>query len=127
MSTAGIILKTVERCNINCSYCYYFNSKDQSYKTRKPYITNEMVSNFIEFIKSGVNDLKITNLVVEFHGGEPLMQKKAEFASMCQSIRNQLENYATIKSVTFALQTNGILIDEEWIDIFKKHKVGIGA
>lgn len=45
---------------------------------------------------------------------------------MCESIRNQLENYATIKSVTFALQTNGILIDEEWIDIFKKNKVGIG-
>lgn len=39
MQSAGVILKTVERCNINCTYCYYFNSKDQSYLNRKPYIS----------------------------------------------------------------------------------------
>ena len=126
MVSAGVILKTVERCNINCTYCYYFNSNDQSYKTRKPYINSTTVDTFVQFLKQGIDELNITHLLVEFHGGEPLMQKKNDFIKMCSFIKDQIKDYSTIKSLKFALQTNGILIDLEWIEIFKKYNIGIG-
>lgn len=76
---AGIIIKTVERCNINCTYCYYFNKSDQAWKNRKPHISLEMIDVFNSFISQGIQDLNITNLLVEFHGGEPLLQRKDRF------------------------------------------------
>jgi len=122
---AGIILKTVERCNIDCTYCYYFNSKDQSYKIKKPYITQDMVRYFVDFLKLGIEELKLTELSIELHGGEPLMQKKSEFSAMCSTIRSELENYEDLK-FEFSMQTNGMLIDNEWIELLKEHQVGIG-
>ena len=31
-----VILKTAERCNLNCSYCYFFHGGDDSYKKHPP-------------------------------------------------------------------------------------------
>lgn len=122
---AGVILKTVERCNINCTYCYYFNSKDQSFKLKKPYITDSMISSFIKFLKQGIKEFNLTTLSIEFHGGEPLLQNKSQFSSMCSEIKSELKQYKNL-NVDFAMQTNAMLIDEEWIDLLKQHKVGIG-
>ncbi|WP_157956364.1 radical SAM protein [Wolbachia endosymbiont of Folsomia candida] len=122
---AGVILKTVERCNINCTYCYYFNKADQSWRNRKPQISMEMVDRFNDFISQGVNDLGVTDLLVEFHGGEPLLQKKHHFIQMCQKIQTTAKQL-NLNSIKFALQTNGMLIDIEWIKIFKEYDVGIG-
>lgn len=126
MPSAGVILKTVERCNINCTYCYYFNNKDQSYRNRKPYIKPDMIEIFIDFIKQGIEDLEVDKLVIEFHGGEPLMQNKSAFDMMCKNIKLKLKPQLNSNDLTFALQTNGILIDKEWLEIFDEHKVGIG-
>ncbi|GFR26342.1 uncharacterized protein Rv2102 [Trichonephila clavata] len=76
-------------------------------------------------IAAGVKDLDITNLLVEFHGGEPLMQKKYSFVQMCQKIQITAQQL-NLNSIEFALQTNGMLIDTEWIKIFKEYNIGIG-
>jgi len=125
MKNAGVILKTVERCNINCTYCYYFNKADQSWRNRKPYISMEMVDRFNEFIVQGIQELGVTDLLIEFHGGEPLLQKKAHFIQMCQKIQETVSK-SNLNNIRFALQTNGMLIDKEWISIFKEYDVGIG-
>jgi len=122
---AGIIIKTVERCNINCTYCYYFNKSDQAWKNRKPHISLEMIDVFNSFISQGIQELNITNLLVEFHGGEPLLQRKDHFILMCQKIQSTAQKQ-NLSSIRFALQTNGILLDKEWIKIFKDNNVGIG-
>ncbi|MBF8246402.1 MAG: radical SAM protein [Rickettsia sp.] len=123
---AGIVLKTVERCNINCTYCYFFNKKDQSFQLRKPYISKKTLDIFIDFVKKGIKQLKITHLTIGFHGGEPLMQKKKDFVEMCRSIQQKLTTVIALRKVNFTIQTNGILIDEEWITIFKKYNIGVG-
>ncbi|WP_333023784.1 radical SAM protein [Wolbachia endosymbiont of Pentidionis agamae] len=125
MKRAGVILKTVERCNINCTYCYYFNKADQSWRNRRPYISEEIIDKFNDFISRGVNDLGITDLLVEFHGGEPLMQKKHSFVQMCTKIHSKAQQL-NLDSIQFVLQTNGILIDTEWIKIFKEYGIGVG-
>lgn len=61
---AGIILKTIERCNINCTYCYYFNKADQSWRNRKPHISMEMIDKFNDLISQGehVSLINLSNI-----------------------------------------------------------------
>jgi uncharacterized protein len=84
-----------------------------------------MVNQFNDFIFHGVKDLGITDLIIEFHGGEPLMQKKHSFVEMYQKVQSTAQQL-NLNSIQFALQTNGMLIDTEWIKIFKEYTVGIG-
>ena len=116
-----IILKVVERCNINCDYCYYFNKNDLSWKDRPIFISKEVVENFASFLSQGIEELKIPHARVTFHGGEPLMLGKERFSDMCSIILQKCH-----KKVFFSIQTNGILIDVDWLEIFKKFDISVG-
>jgi uncharacterized protein len=120
----GIVLKTVERCNIDCTYCYFFNGIDNSFETHPPYISFETVKQIASFLKQGCNELEIDEVRIGLHGGEPLMQKKYHFDEMCTYFREKLEPEVT---VSYTLQTNAILINEKWIELLLKHKIGVGV
>jgi uncharacterized protein len=119
-----VIIKTVERCNINCSYCYVFNMSDNSYKSRPIYISDNVISGIIHFLKNGCIDLSLKTIDIIFHGGEPLMQKKNKFDSMCATI---LSNLSCFVKINFGLQTNAMLVDDEWINLFHKYNIGVGV
>lgn len=118
-----VVLKTIERCNINCSYCYVFNMQDKSYLKHPKYISENTIDHIIEFLKQGALDYSLDHIGLIFIGGEPLMQKKKVFSDMCEKINKEL---SPLVKICFSLQTNGILIDEEWIDIFNQFNIGIG-
>ena len=118
-----VILKTVERCNLNCSYCYFFHGEDKSYKKHPPLISWNTIQNLTTFLVRGIRELKIKSIQIDFHGGEPTLQKKIDFDRMCQHFRDHLE---PLTELTFALQTNATLINDEWIELFSKHRVSIG-
>ncbi|ATB39203.1 arylsulfatase [Cystobacter fuscus] len=118
-----IVLKVAERCNLACDYCYYYMQEFSGYKN-KAFITQEVMDELPGFLVRSVNDLKLGQLHVVFHGGEPLLLKKSIFDSLCTTIRNTLEGKV---KVAFAIQTNGVLIDEEWISLFEKHKFKVGV
>lgn len=115
------IIKTVERCNINCSYCYFFNKTDQSYQSHPPYISRETIDNIAFFINEGIKDLNDEYVGIVFHGGEPLMQDKSDFDYMCQTLKEKTQ----CKQLDFSLQTNLMLLDSDWISLFKKYNVSV--
>lgn len=117
-----IVLKVAERCNLACSYCYYFYT-DFKYSTTPPLIKREVVERLPVFMKEAVAQTNLNRFNIVFHGGEPLLLKKAYFDEICTLIKTQMEGVAEIK---FSMQTNGVLIDQEWIDLFAKHEVGVG-
>lgn len=120
----SVVLKTVERCNINCTYCYFFNKNDQSYKEHSPYISRETINQTGQFLLQGSEDLNFSNILLSIHGGEPLMQDLDDFDYMCSSITALFHGKKT--SIEFTLQTNAMLVNKDWIDLFNKHKVHIG-
>lgn len=73
---AVFVIKTAERCNINCTYCYFFNKNDQSYKIHPPIMSKITLQQVADFMLEGCEKFHIKHLIVCFHGGEPLMQKK---------------------------------------------------
>ena len=123
MSCLTVILKMTERCNLNCSYCYFFNSKDQSYKERPAFISNENSTRLLDFLLEGVKQLSISKVIIGFHGGEPLLYGKERFIALCNDF---IDKWPKEVQLEFSLQTNGLLLDEEWIEILQKYKVDIG-
>lgn len=119
-----VILKTIERCNLACPYCYYFFHGDESYKARPPSIKHDVIEDVAKFLAVGISELSLESLTIVFHGGEPLMQKKSAFDKMCQHLRDELGDLVKLR---LSVQTNGTLIDEEWIALFEKHKVSVGV
>ena len=119
-----VIIKNAERCNINCSYCYYFNKSDKSFAGRSPFIDINTIEKLSEFLFNGVNDLSIKKINIIFHGGEPLLQKKKHFSQMCDILYRTLKDYVCL---SFGLQTNGMLVDDEWIELFSKYKINVGV
>lgn len=118
-----VILKTVERCNLACKYCYFFFGENQTYRQHPPYISRDSIRKTINFLREGVDSCGLKTVCIGLHGGEPLMQRKADFDWMCTEFQSQL---GSVTNLDLTLQTNGTLIDDGWIDLFAKHRVRVG-
>src|SRR3546814_4682040 len=71
----------------------------------------------------GCRELRIPHAKLAFHGGEPAMIGADTFSKACQTLRDIIEPAATL---SLAIQTNGVLLDERWTDKFIEHAVGVG-
>ena len=118
------VIKVTERCNINCTYCYVFNKGNDDFESRPVYLKNETIQMIVSYLKAGAADLSASEVSVVFHGGEPLMLKRAAFDQFCSELKAALE--PDIK-VILGVQTNAILVTDTWIDLFEKHKVHVGV
>lgn len=124
MSKLEVILKVAERCNINCTYCYVFNGQDDSYKYHSKQISMESIIKLSEYLKEAAISQSLNEVQIDFHGGEPLIIGKDKFAKYCRILQ---ETIAPICTLTFCIQTNAILIDEKWIEIFEEYDVNVST
>lgn len=116
-----IMLKTVDACNNNCAYCFYFARKNRNLTNASSLtISQATVNETIKFINKGCNDLEVEELSIIFHGGEPMLQKTEEFNLMCEQFTKNISNNLILN---LGIQTNGTLITKEWIKIFEKYHV----
>src|SRR5689334_4370431 len=112
-----VLLKVAERCNINCSYCYFFQHADQTYRDRSARMSDETARAIAPYLRrAGATDNRrdhehVSNMHVVFHGGEPLLLSKRTFDTLCGDLRTQLTNMARL---TLSVQTNGIAVDDDW-------------
>lgn len=118
------VVKVTERCNINCSYCYVFNKGDESYATHPPYMPQNVVEGLARFLAEGAQATRAEVVIVDFHGGEPLMMKRRRFDTMCETLRAAISSHVQLQ---FVIQTNAMLVDDEWIGIFDKHQIQVGV
>jgi uncharacterized protein len=116
-----IILKLAERCNINCTYCYYFNGNEHSYASRPATITSEAVDGLQYYISKTLAARHVDRIQVIFHGGEPLMVGRRRFGAICSALRDT----ASEDQLDLCLQTNATLIDDRWIDLLSKFDVKV--
>ncbi len=119
-----VVLKTAERCNLACSYCYYFFGGDESYRERPAVINEKTIRSIARYLVDGCLELGIPNLLLAFHGGEPMMQKPRNFARMCEIFEEAAGGRIRIE---FSMQTNGTLIDDRWLPLLHRHAVSVGV
>jgi uncharacterized protein len=122
-SSFDVVLKVAERCNLACRYCYYYFQEYDG--NRNPaFITDAVMDEFPRFMARSADELNVQQLNVALHGGEPLLMKKDRFEELCRKLREAVEPKVRLR---IAMQTNGVLVDEEWIDLIAKYKIGVGV
>ncbi|MGF7072879.1 radical SAM protein [Mucilaginibacter sp. R-33] len=109
-----IILKMVGYCNLACSYCYDFD--EERYKLKLSFENAKLAID-------GVWETAGETLNILFHGGEPMMAKDVIFKVVEYVNQKKIKEN---KSISYSIQTNGTLLNDEWVDFFFKHEFKIG-
>jgi uncharacterized protein len=116
-----LLLKLAMRCNINCTYCYWF--RDQSVYEKPAVLTPEVEAALLSRLEQHVQAHRLRSFSIVFHGGEPLLFGKKRFDALCTSLR-QLEQRSGCR-LQLSMTSNGTLVDSEWAQLFAQHGVGI--
>lgn len=106
-------------CNMRCKYCYYLD-KAALYDYRQPQMDDRLLENYIRANIEGNNSPVIA---FAWHGGEPLLAGK-EFFRKAVALQ---QRYAEGKTVENSIQTNGLLVDDEWCQIFRDNNFLVGV
>jgi uncharacterized protein len=118
-----VVYKVAERCNINCTYCYYFNMGEDTALTRPANASHAVTESLARWIAQGCAELLIPRVNITFHGGEPAMIGLKAFGAACRTLREIIEPVAHL---SLSIQTNGTLLDDHWVEAFIEHGVGVG-
>lgn len=121
MKNLSLLIKPASsKCNLSCKYCFYTDvansRRDFEYDSMTENTMKKLIDNAFNSVDS---DGQIT---FAFQGGEPMLAGIEFFYSF-------IENVNKIKSnvkVYYSLQTNGLLIDDSWCDLFKDNNFLIG-
>jgi uncharacterized protein len=119
-----IVYKIAERCNLNCSYCYYYNMGDESSMTRPARASLGSTLKLAQWLAQGCTELGIGKVHISFHGGEPMLVRAIEFARACDTF---LSVISPVADVRFSIQTNGTLMTEGWLEALKSYRVAVGV
>jgi uncharacterized protein len=117
------LLKVTEFCNLNCPYCYMFNLRDFAYKAKPKFMPLEIVEAFAPKAVALAQSQGVRRLTVSLHGGEPLLAGREWFRSAIRILRQAGGD--TVK-FSFITQTNGVLLDEEWLEFLEEQNVTLG-
>lgn len=123
IDTLQVVYKVAERCNINCTYCYYFNMGEETAFARPPLASIDVTETLARWIAQGCEELGIACAQVVFHGGEPTLMGAKRFGDACRLLRDIIEPVAT---VSLGIQTNGTLLDDQWVAAFMENRVAVG-
>ena len=106
----AVVLKVASRCNLDCTYCYMFNSADRSYRDQPALMGLNVADAVIAKVSRHCAEHAIPHFSYIFHGGEPLLARDDFFTRFVSEARRQTPSETRL---TFLLQTNGVLLNED--------------
>jgi len=110
-----LTLVPTNECNLGCEYCYTIHNINDKRKIDLYYIVKIM-----NIISQEKKDIEIL-----FIGGEPTSVGFEFFNEIIKTLIN-IEEKNNL-NLNFVIQTNGILLDEHWIKLFKKYNFRVGV
>lgn len=110
-----LIVKLTRACNLACAYC----SEGES---GKEILSKDVLFKAIDEVPAILDKYNDKRIDLLWHGGEPMLVGKEYLSSVMEYARKKLSAY----ELSFSMQTNSTLMDDEWLGIIKKYDVGIG-
>src|ERR1700712_6032956 len=107
-----LLVKCASRRNIDFSYCYWF--RDASVYNKPKLMSSEVLQQLLQRIEEHVIRHSLIDFPIILHGGEPLLWGIDNFhhiAEACDGISSR-----TGCDIPIAVTTNGVVIDDEWLD-----------
>jgi uncharacterized protein len=116
-----LLVKVATRCNIDCSYCYWF--RDAAVYDKPKLMSADVLHQLLQRIEQHVTRYCLVDFPIVLHGGEPLLwgvENFHRFAEACEAISSR-----TGCEIPLAVTTNGLLIDHEWLDCFEQRNIAV--
>ncbi len=116
LRTRLLILQPTPFCNIDCDYCYLPNRDS----------TARMSMETVRLAAQRLVDdgLVGESLTVVWHAGEPLVLPPDYYE---QTITTIAQIVGSGCEVSHSIQTNGMLINDAWCDLFVRHRIRVGV
>ena len=107
-------------CNLRCKYCYYLKKKVLYPGIRSFLMSDEILEKYIvQHIEASTEE----TINFSWHGGEPLLAGIELFKKI---IALQKKHNPYGRTIVNGIQTNGTLIDENWVSFLAEEKLLIG-
>ena len=107
-------------CNMRCRYCFYTDvshmRSTESYGIMSIETAKAVIANVWRDLEDG------DEITIAFQGGEPLLAGLDFFRFFAEEALRQ----PVKANISWALQTNGALIDDDWCAFFKAHGFLVG-
>lgn len=120
MKHISILIKpSSSLCNMKCKYCFY--SDIANHREIPSYgMMNECVMETLILKSLKLKDT--THITYAFQGGEPTLIGLKFYKKFVEYVTQNKTN----QKIQYIIQTNGLLITEDWVQFFKKHQFLVG-
>lgn len=109
-------------CNLRCRYCFYHDVSEQreqkSYGIMEEAIMKQLIQKAFACLDE---DGQVT---FAFQGGEPTVAGLPFFRSFCAEVKQYKKKTQTVH---YAIQTNGIVLDDAWGAFLKEEQFLVGV
>lgn len=102
-------------CNLDCHYCFYLEKPHLNQRRMSDDVLERYIQQYLQFAPQ-------KDVTFLWQGGEPTLAGLDFYQS---TVRFQ-QKYANGKKIYNALQTNGILLDQQWCEFLKAQQFLVG-
>ncbi len=107
-------------CNLDCDYCYYLQKEALYPETRSFQMSGDLLEDYI------AQQIAVTagpEVLFSWHGGEPTILGLDWFRRV---VELQRAHRSAAKRIANSIQTNGILLDDDWCRFFAEENFAVG-
>lgn len=108
------------QCNLDCSYCFYLHKEDLLQQPKVPRMDDSVLAAHIrQYIEAQTSD----EVVFSWQGGEPTLMQLPFFERVV-ALQQALKKPG--QRIENDLQTNGVLLDDDWCAFLKRNQFLVG-
>ncbi len=107
-------------CNLDCTYCFYSRKEDLYEEGASFRMSDEVLESFT---RQYIEAQRVPEVTFGWQGGEPTLMGLDFFR---KAVAMQEKYRKPGMKIANALQTNGVLLDDEWCRFLKEHQFLIG-
>ncbi|MGP8306920.1 anaerobic sulfatase maturase [Vibrio sp. YIC-376] len=108
------------KCNIDCQYCFYLHKENLLHQPKQPKMDDETLE---AFVKSYIESQDGEEIVFSWQGGEPTLLGLDYFRKVVELQKKYKPSGIRIEN---DLQTNGILLNDEWCEFLLANNFLVG-
>lgn len=122
MAVLNVLIKPASgSCNMRCSYCFYADEL----KNRSEGLLGRMSADTMHAIVDRAAEYGCRECTLAFQGGEPMLIGLDFYKDLTEYVKNHPDS-GKIR-FSYAIQTNGYGIDEEWARFWAKNHFLVGV
>ena len=110
---------TGSACNLDCDYCFFLQ-KERLYPGSSFRMTDEVMESYI---RQYLEAQKVPEVTITWQGGEPTMMGLDFFRRSVELARKYAPSGMRVEHT---IQTNGMLLDEEWCEFLRENDFLVG-